>query len=109
MLAGLAQEGLAAAVVGESTRVGGNAIEVVRFWITLPQGERRLIGDPLRRSRPRRLLAVRSPQRQALPDDGSMEVHGLEQAFIIEIIQGIVKWRRTLAVTDEHEAAGQMF
>jgi hypothetical protein len=34
MLAGLAQEGLAAAVVGDLVKAGGNAIEVVRFWIT---------------------------------------------------------------------------
>jgi hypothetical protein len=34
MLAGLVQEGLAAAVVGEPVKDGGEAIEVVRFWIT---------------------------------------------------------------------------
>jgi hypothetical protein len=34
MLAELAQEGLAAAVVGESVKADGDAIEVVRFWIT---------------------------------------------------------------------------
>jgi hypothetical protein len=34
MLAGLAQEELVAAVVGESVKAGGNATEVVRFWIT---------------------------------------------------------------------------
>jgi hypothetical protein len=34
MLAGLAHQGLVAAVVGESTKAGGNVIEVVRFWIT---------------------------------------------------------------------------
>jgi hypothetical protein len=34
MPAGLAYEGLVAAVVGESTKAGGNAIEVIRFWIT---------------------------------------------------------------------------
>jgi hypothetical protein len=34
MLAGLVHEGLVAAVVGESTKAGGKAIEAVRFWIT---------------------------------------------------------------------------
>jgi hypothetical protein len=34
MLAGLAHEGLVAAAVGDQLKVGGNAIEVVRFWIT---------------------------------------------------------------------------
>jgi hypothetical protein len=34
MLAGLAHQRLVAAVVGESTKAGRNAIEVVRFWIT---------------------------------------------------------------------------
>jgi hypothetical protein len=34
MLAELAQEGLVAAVVGESVKAGGGVIEVVRFWIT---------------------------------------------------------------------------
>lgn len=34
MLAELAQQGLAAAVVGESVKADGDAIEVVRFWIT---------------------------------------------------------------------------
>jgi hypothetical protein len=33
-LAGLAHEGLVAAAVGDRLKVGGNAIEVVRFWIT---------------------------------------------------------------------------
>jgi hypothetical protein len=34
MLAGLVHEGLAAAIVGESVKTGGKAVEVVRFWIT---------------------------------------------------------------------------
>ena len=34
MLLALPQEGFAAAVVGESVKADGNAIEVVRFWIT---------------------------------------------------------------------------
>jgi hypothetical protein len=34
MLAGLAHEGLVAAAVGDQLKVGGNAIEIVRFWIT---------------------------------------------------------------------------
>jgi hypothetical protein len=34
MLAGLEQEELVAAVVAESVKAGGNATEVVRFWIT---------------------------------------------------------------------------
>jgi hypothetical protein len=34
MLAGLAHRVLVAAVVGESTKASGKAIEVVRFWIT---------------------------------------------------------------------------
>jgi hypothetical protein len=50
MLAGLADQGLVAAVVGESTKAGGNAIEVVPSG-SLPQGEGRLIRDRLRRSR----------------------------------------------------------
>jgi hypothetical protein len=33
MLAGLVHEGLAAAIVGESIKAGGKAVEVVRFWI----------------------------------------------------------------------------
>jgi hypothetical protein len=56
-----------------------------------------------------RLLAVKSPQRQSVPDDGGMEARAVEQAFIIKVIRQIVQWRRTLAVTDEHEAAGHMF
>jgi hypothetical protein len=35
MLAGLAQDELVAAVVGESVKAGDNATEVVRFWITV--------------------------------------------------------------------------
>ncbi len=34
MLAGLAHEGLVAAIVGDSAKADGKAIEVVRFWIT---------------------------------------------------------------------------
>jgi hypothetical protein len=34
MLAGLVHEGLATAIVGESVKAGGKAVEVVRFWIT---------------------------------------------------------------------------
>jgi hypothetical protein len=34
MLGGLVHEGLAAAIVGESVKTGGKAVEVVRFWIT---------------------------------------------------------------------------
>jgi len=34
MLAGLVHEGLAQAIVGESVKTGGKAIEIVRFWIT---------------------------------------------------------------------------
>ena len=52
---------------------------------------------------------VKSPQRQPLPDDGGMEVRAVDQAFVIEVIRRIVQRRRTLAVTDEHEAAGHMF
>jgi hypothetical protein len=33
MLAGLVHEGLATAIVGESVKAGGKAVEVVRFWI----------------------------------------------------------------------------
>jgi hypothetical protein len=67
----------------------------------------------LTRSNHRRLdwgsfLAVKSPQRQSLPDDGGMEVRAVEQAFIIKVIRRIVQRRRTLAVTDEHKAAGHM-
>jgi hypothetical protein len=62
-----------------------------------------------RRLHSSRFLAVKSPQRQSLPDDGGMEVRAVEQASIIEVIGRIVQWRRTLAVTDEHEAAGHMF
>ena len=34
LLAGLVHEGLAAAIVGESVKAGGKAVEVVRFGIT---------------------------------------------------------------------------
>ena len=34
MLAGLVHEGLAQAIVGESVKTGGKAVEIVRFWIT---------------------------------------------------------------------------
>ncbi len=59
MLAGLAHEGLVAAVVGESTRAGGKAIEVVRFWITAV-GRRALDRRPTTRSRQRRLCWLAS-------------------------------------------------
>ncbi len=45
MLAGLVHEGLAAAIVGESIKAGGKAIEVVRFWIT-GAGRDALAGEP---------------------------------------------------------------
>jgi hypothetical protein len=34
LLAGLVHEGLATAMVGESVKTGGKAVEVVHFWIT---------------------------------------------------------------------------
>jgi hypothetical protein len=43
MLAGLVHEGLATAIVGESVKAGGKAVEVVRFWIA--EAGRRAIGS----------------------------------------------------------------
>jgi hypothetical protein len=52
---------------------------------------------------------VKSPQRQALPDDGGMAVRGRGASLYLKVTRRIVQGRRTLAVTDKHEAAGHMF